>query len=101
MGANTGFFATMSYPFWGIPIGAGIGMQIPVVSSAALPAPNDLVTGVIQVADGNDNPTLRPTVPVIVGAGLTQTPGGRGGTRSTTRPRPPSPARRRRCRRRS
>ena len=60
MGANTGFFATTFYPFWGIAIGSGIEMQIPVVSSAALPAPNSLVTGVITVADGNSNPTLAP-----------------------------------------
>ncbi len=74
MGANTGFFATMFFPFWGIPIGSGVEMQIPVVSSAALPSAS--VTGVIQVADGNNNPTLHPTVPVIVGAAQSQPPAG-------------------------
>jgi hypothetical protein len=71
MPVATGFFATMFSPFWGIPIGSGIEMQIPVVSSAAV---TSQLTGVVQVADGNSNPTLQPKVPVIVSAASTTPP---------------------------
>jgi hypothetical protein len=71
MPVKTGFFATMFSPLWGIPVGSGIEMQIPVVSSAAI---TSQLTGVIQVADGNSGPTLRPTVPVFVNPSPSQTP---------------------------
>lgn len=65
MAANTGFDGGTGFcPFWGIPEGAGVEINIPVVSSTAL---DTTATANAALADGNDNPTLSPTVQVIVG----------------------------------
>ncbi len=73
MAANAGFDKTSFYPFWGIPRGAGVELHIPVVSSAAF---TGTAAAQVTMLDGNSNPTLTPSVSVIVGAaGTSPTPG--------------------------
>ena len=69
MARNSGFDATSFYPFWAIPQGYGVEIDIPVTSSVAV---TGQATAVVHMADGNSNPTLDPTVNVIVGAAGSQ-----------------------------
>jgi hypothetical protein len=54
-----GAFGTNSPPFWPIPQGGGVEIQIPVISTKPELAQN--LGAVVQLADGNSSPTLNPT----------------------------------------
>jgi hypothetical protein len=65
MAANAGFDATSFFPAWAIPIGAGVELHIPVVTTVA--TPQGTATANVHMLDGNSDPTLSSSVPVIVG----------------------------------
>jgi len=71
MARKSGFDATSFYPSWAIPQGAGVEIHIPVVSSAAF---TGTATADVTMADGNNDPKLTPSVPVIGGAAPTTSP---------------------------
>jgi DNA-binding transcriptional regulator YdaS (Cro superfamily) len=73
MARNSGFAATSFYPFWAIPQGYGVEIDIPVVATAGPFTAN--ATAIVQMADGNSDPTLDPTVPVSAAMGTTTDPG--------------------------
>jgi hypothetical protein len=67
-------------PFWPLAPGVLAEIQIPVVSTQPLiGTSSQLLQGYIQLADGQDNPTLTPQLSMIVNpAGAQNTSGGNG-----------------------
>jgi len=58
-------------PFWPLPLGGTVEVQAPVVSSRPLNGA-DRLQGVVQLADGEDDPVLTPTLATIVDPGSTE-----------------------------
>jgi hypothetical protein len=55
----------VSPPFWPLPQGAAVELQVPVVSTQPLNGTSQL-HGFVQLADGESNPTLAPSLVTIV-----------------------------------
>jgi hypothetical protein len=62
-------------PFWPLPQGATVELQVPVVSSQPLNGTSQL-HGFVQLADGEFNPTLAPSLATIVNPAGAQNVGG-------------------------
>ncbi len=57
---------SISPPFWPLPQGGGVELQIPVMSTKAVDSATAL-SGYVTLADGNGDPTLTPTALLDIG----------------------------------